>query len=134
MNATNMSAGDWLREKRKKALLGLRKFSLLIGDLPSNVCNIENGNRQPWQNEAKLRKVAEVLGIRENSEDWDTLFGIVKRPNQPPADLISYMNHPLVPTLLRTIGEYQLSEDDLQKVLKYVKTKFGKGRKDGDDR
>ncbi len=87
MNASTTSPGEWLKEKRKNALLGLRKFSLLIGDLPSNVCNIENGNRQPWQNEAKLRKVAEVLGIRENSEDWDTLFGIVKRPNQPPADL-----------------------------------------------
>ena len=104
-----------------------KRRSTLPGTSPSNVCNIENGKRQPWRNEKKLTKVADVLGIRKNSDDWDTLFQIVRCPNQAPADLVQYMNVPYVPTLLRTIGEYQLGEEEIRLVLKYVKRKFGQG-------
>jgi transcriptional regulator with XRE-family HTH domain len=129
MSTSNFEIGEWLRERRVRAALGLRQFAQLIGDSPSNVCNIENGKRPPWQNEPKLRRVAEVLGIKENSEDWDALFGKARRPDQPPADLARYMQFPYVPTLLRTIGEYQLNEEEIKKLLSYVKKTFGKGRK-----
>jgi transcriptional regulator with XRE-family HTH domain len=128
MGTATFDFGGWLREMRSRAGLGLREFAKLIGDVPSNVCNIENGRRAPWQNEPKLRRVAEVLGIKENSNEWDTLFGMARRQDQPPADLARYMQYPLVPTLLRTINELQLSEADLQQLLKYVKRTFGKGR------
>lgn len=82
----NQSAGEWLRDKRIDAMLGLRQFARLIEDSPSNVCNIENGKRRPWQNSEKLTKVAEVLGIPKNSADWDTLFRIVTRPQDPPKE------------------------------------------------
>ena len=127
---STISFGEWLQEKRDRASLGLRKFALLIGDSPSNVCNIENGERAPWRNEPKLRKVAEVLGIKENSDDWDMLFRLARRPDQPPADLISYTHMEMIPTLLRTIGEYQLNEDEIRQVLQYVKRKFRDRRSD----
>lgn len=121
--------GDWLREKRKAAGLGLRKFAILIGDLPSNVCNIENGRRKAWQNEEKLRKVASVLGFQEYDEDWDTLFGMARRPNQPPADIAaSFEKNEYLPTLMRTIQERQLTEEEIKKVINYVEKNFRKGR------
>lgn len=128
MPASAFQFGRWLRDKRSDAALSLRKFAQQIGDSPSNVCNIENGNRAPWKNESRLRKVAEVLGIHQNSEDWETLFGMVRRPGQPPADLARYMEYPYVPTLLRTIDEYQLSEEEIGKLLAYIKRKYGKAR------
>lgn len=129
-----VSIGEWLREKRRSASLGLRQFALLINDSPSNVCNIENGHREPWKNEPKLRLVAQVLGIKEFSDDWDTLFELARRPEQPPVDLTPYMNVPLVPTLLRTIGEYQLGEEEISQLLRYVRSKFGKGRRNAKHR
>ena len=132
MAPLNMEIGEWLREQRSRAALGLRQFAQMIGDSPSNVCNIENGRRPAWQNEPMLRRVADALGIRENSDDWDMLFGGVVRPNQPPPDLARYMQFPLVPVLLRTIGEYQLTEDEVRRLLTYVKRTFGKGRANKD--
>jgi transcriptional regulator with XRE-family HTH domain len=120
--------GEWLSAKRDQAGIGLRRFALQIGDSPSNVCNIENGNRKPWQNEPMLRKVAAALGIRENSDDWDTLFRSAVRADQAPPDLVRYMQIPLMPVLLRTVGEYQLGEEDVRRLLTYVKRTFGKSR------
>lgn len=124
------SIGEWLRIKRERAGLGLRKFALLIGDSPSNVCNIENEERPPWRNEPRLRKVAEVLGIKEHSEDWDTLFELARKPGQPPADLVTCLQGQMIPVLLRTFDEYQLSEQELEAVLKYVRRRFAKKRSD----
>lgn len=120
--------GNWLREARKHASLGLRQFAGLIGDSPSNVCNLENGRRPIPTDPAKLRKMADVLGIRENSEDWGMLFGLARRPDQPPADILPIAMMEPVPTLLRTIKEYQLKPDEIDKLLKYVQKTFGKGR------
>ena len=124
------SFGEWLRDKREQAGLGLRKFALLIGDSPSNVCNIENEERPPWRNEPRLRKVAEVLAIREYSEDWDTLFDLARRPGHAPADLVPCLQGQMIPMLLRTFDEYQLNEQELELVLKYVRRRFAKKRSD----
>ena len=123
--------GNWLRESRIRASLGLRQFAGLIGDSPSNVCNLENGRRPIPTDEIKLRKMAEVLGIRENSDEWDTLFSLARRPTQPPADLAWITNIEHVPTLLRTIGEYQLGPEEIQRLLKYVHRTFGRSRVNG---
>ena len=134
MSKKNMSAAEWLRDKRRGAGLGLRQFAILIGESPANWCNFENGRRPAPQNEPKLRKIAQVLGIRENSEDWDALFGIVSRPNRPPADVEQFAQRQLVPTLLRTIGERRLNKEQMEKLIKYVQKNFGKAPKDEESR
>lgn len=122
----SVSAAEWLRDKRRAAGLGLREFALMIGESPANWCNFENGRRRAPQNEPKLRRIAQVLGIRENSEDWDRLFEVVRRPNRPPADIEPYMQRELVPTLLRTIGERRLDRDEMQQLIQYVQEAFNK--------
>jgi len=130
MVTVHKGAGDWLREKRKAASIGLRQFAILIGESPSNWCNVENGRRPPPQSEDKLRRIAQVLGIRSNGDDWDYLFGIVKRPPRAAADIERYAQIEHVPTLLRTIGERKLSGEEILRVIKYVERYFGKGKKD----
>jgi transcriptional regulator with XRE-family HTH domain len=134
MSKTTKGAAEWLRDKRRDAGLGLRQFAVLIGESPANWCNFENGRRPAPQNEAKLRKIAQVLGIRELSEDWDTLFGIVRKPNKPPADVEHVAQRELVPTLLRTIGERRLNKQQMERLIKYVRANFGKAREDDKSR
>lgn len=121
-----MHPGEWVKAKRKTAGLGMRQFAVLIGELPSNWCNTENARRELPQSEDKLRAIAQVLGFRENGEDWDTLFGFVTRPVRLPTDLAQAMQIEHVPTLLRTIDERRLSGDEVQRVIKYVRKHFGK--------
>jgi transcriptional regulator with XRE-family HTH domain len=124
MSKKNVAAAEWIRDKRRAAEIGLREFAILIGESPANWCNFENGRRPAPQNEPKLRKIAQVLGIRENSEDWDTLFNIVRKPNRPPADIEQYAQTQLVPTLLRTIKERRLKRPQIEKLIKYVQKTF----------
>jgi transcriptional regulator with XRE-family HTH domain len=133
MSNADKGAAEWLRDKRRAAGIGLREFAVLIGESPANWCNFENGRRKAPQNDAKLRKIAQVLGIREHSEDWETLFGIVRRPNRPPADVEKYAQLELVPTLLRTIGERRLNRPQMERIIKYVNKNFGKP-KEGDEK
>lgn len=124
MSNSQKGAAEWLRDKRRDAGIGLREFAVLIGELPANWCNFENGRRKCPQNEEKLRKIAHVLGIREFSDDWDTLFNIVKKPNRPPADIEQVAQMQLVPTLLRTIKERRLKKPQMEKLIKYVQRTF----------
>ena len=122
-----MTAGEWVKEKRKNANLGMRQFAILIGELPSNWCNTENGRRELPQSDDKLRKIAKVLGIRENSADWDTLFNYVTRPVRLSADINKAIQIEHVPTLLRTINERRLDGEQVRKVIQYVEKHFRTG-------
>jgi len=120
-----MSPGEWVKAKRQNANLGMRQFAVMIGEQPSNWCNTENGRR--GLPEAKLEKIAKVLGIRENSEDWDTLFGFVSRPARLSADLSQAIKIEHVPTLLRTINNKRLNGEQVQQIVKYVEKHFRSG-------
>lgn len=125
-----MNFGEWIKAKRIAARFGLRQFALLIGEIPSNWCNIENGNRSAPQRDEKLRKIAEVLGFRENSAEWDELFGFVSRPVRLPTPVAEAMEIAYVPTLLRTINEKRLSGEEVQRIIQYVNKYFGKASKE----
>ena len=121
-----MHPGKWVKQKRQRAGFGMRQFAILIGEQPSNWCNVENERRDIPKKEEKLRKIAQVLGIRENSEEWDVLMGFVSKPVMLPADLGNAIGIEHVPNLLRTIGEKRLTGEEVRKIIRYVKKNFKK--------
>jgi len=73
------SFGLQLRRHRLRAGLGLRTFAGLVEQRASTVSAIESGRRAAWQRQTQLRRVADVLGIAENSDPWAELLSSAAR-------------------------------------------------------
>lgn len=122
--ATRFSA--LLKAYRLRAQYGLRQFAELIGDAPSNYANRESGARGPWKDGTKLRDVANALGLREGSEDWDAFFFAACRPTTLPPGMQRILGRPPIPQLLRTVDELQLTDEQLRELVEDMKKKWAK--------
>jgi transcriptional regulator with XRE-family HTH domain len=105
--------GELLRKLRLRSGFGLRKFADLIDMAPSNLSAIENGRREPPVDELKLREIATALGLSEQSEEWSEFFDAARQPGHLPADIRHIADRQLVPVLLRTIENNQLSDEQI---------------------
>jgi transcriptional regulator with XRE-family HTH domain len=105
--------GALLRKWRIQAGFGLRKFAELVDMMPSNLSAIENGRRVPPADEDKLREIALALGLVEDSTEWSTFFDASKRNGALPADVRRLADRKLVPALLRTIDNCQLTDEQI---------------------
>src|SRR5947208_1178376 len=93
--------GELVRKLRLRAGIGLRRFAALIGELPSNWSSIEHGRTPPRRSPEKLREIADALGLREGTDNWDRLFNSATRTGSLPADIEHMASRKLVPVLLR---------------------------------
>ena len=113
-----------LKAYRIRAGYGLRQFAEMIGEAPSNYAGVESGDRNPWRNAEKLRKVADGLGLAEGSSDWDAFFMAARGNRELPPDLCEVMQQPMMPVLLRTVNELRLTDDDLRKLVASIRRKY----------
>jgi len=65
--------GEFIKTRRIGKGLTLRKFCILIDIDPSNWSKVERGLHPAPQEDEKLKKIANVLDIREESADWQEL-------------------------------------------------------------
>ena len=114
-----------LKSFRLRAGYGLREFAEMIGDAPSNYAGVESGGRAAWRPIEKLRKVAESLGLREGSEDWDIFFISARKNGALPPDMEQLLERPMIPVLLRTVKELKLSDNDLRKLVSELQKRGG---------
>lgn len=110
-----------LKAFRLRAGYGLRQFAELIGDHPSNYAGVESGMRPHWRGEAKLRAVADALGLEEGSRDWDSYFVAARGGGVLPPDMSHLLERESVLILLRTVEERRLTDEELRKVADYVR-------------
>ncbi len=66
--------GAFVKNIRMKRRLGLREFCIAANCDPSNWSKIEREILSPPQDQHTLNQVAAVLGVPENTKDWDILF------------------------------------------------------------
>jgi transcriptional regulator with XRE-family HTH domain len=62
--------GELIKDKRNSQGIRLREFCRRIGADSSNWSKTERGLLYPPREEGTLRKIAKVLGIDVESEDW----------------------------------------------------------------
>jgi len=123
--------GETLKRLRLSAGVGLRRFAEMIDMPPSNLSAMEHGRRQPPSEPERLREIAEALGLVEPSDDWNEFFDTARREGELPADVRHVAHRELVPALLRTIDNRQLSDDEIARLIDDINSRQG-GRADGD--
>jgi transcriptional regulator with XRE-family HTH domain len=112
----NEAFGHLLKEFRLRAGFGLRKFAQMI-DMPApNLCDIEHGRRNAPAPE-KLREIAVTLGLTEGSPDWARFFDAAREGGDLPPDIRHMAGRKLVPALLRTIDNRQLSDEEITQLI-----------------
>ncbi len=109
--------GRLLRDLRIEKGIGLRKFALLVGELPSNLCAIETGRRTPPQQAEKLRDMAEALVLIEGASDWEEFFDAARRPGALPADVEHLTKRRMIPVLMRAISSLDITDAQLRKLV-----------------
>ncbi|HEV3260232.1 MAG TPA: helix-turn-helix domain-containing protein [Gemmataceae bacterium] len=112
--------GAFLKEKRLRANFGLRVFAEMVGIQTTNLSSIEHGRRKPPADPPKLREIAETLGLTEGTTEWAEFFDLAhqaSRAEDLPADVRHMARRRLVPALLRTIDNRQLSDEEMQKLI-----------------
>jgi len=107
--------GTLLRELRLRAGFGLRRFASMIEIKPSNLCDIEYGRRS--MPEEYLEPVATALGLEKGSDEWNNFFQLACKEKDVPADVRNIVQRKLVPALLRTIDNVQLTDQQIQDLI-----------------
>ena len=110
--------------KEKRMRIGtVREFARETGLDVAYVSRLENGVILPPKDNAKLAKLASVLGIAEGTEEWQRFFDLAAvAKNQLPDDLrdderiIS-----VLPAFYRALRNKAMDDDELKKLLKLLK-------------
>lgn len=112
--------GQLLKELRLREGFGLRRFAELVEIKPSNLSAIEHGRRSAPNRREKLCEIAEALGLVEGSERWDEFFDAARNPGEFPADVQHMADNPRIPVLLRTVDNKNLTDSEIEKLIKEV--------------
>lgn len=75
--------------------------------------------------EDKMLLVAEVLGLAKETKEWTEFFDLGQQSGQLPADVQHVAMRGFVPALLRTIDNRQLSDSEIEKLIKEIQQEHG---------
>lgn len=113
--------GDYVRDKRLEKEITLRNFCRLTSWDPSNWSKIERGKNKPPKGLPVLREIANVLDIKENSDEWDTLLGLATAGHVPKeiVDDEEVLNK--LPIFFRTIRGEKPTTEELEKLIEIIR-------------
>ena len=118
MSDKNANLGVFLKKLRLRAGYGLRRFAEMIEMPASNLCDIEHGRRSLPKD--YLEQTAEALALEQGSADWKRFFELARRSDELPADVQRITRRRLIPALLRTIDNAQLSDKDINSLIEDI--------------
>jgi transcriptional regulator with XRE-family HTH domain len=118
--------GDFLRKKRLELNKGLRTFCLENKLDASNYSKIERGTVSPPSRE-RIEKFAESLNIKENSDDWYSLFDLAAVAKKRIPDYV-YNNETFVSTLPLLFRKADTGEHYTKEELLKIAEDIGKSR------
>jgi len=115
--------GEFIKNRRIARDISLRQFCKNIDYDASNWSKIERGLQNPPQEEEKLNKIAEVLGIVQEMDEWQEMMDLSRiGAHRLPDDITSdkrIMNS--LPLFFRTVRSEKPSADDLDRLLVLIK-------------
>ncbi len=117
--------GEFIKEKRINKKLSLRQFCRELEEDPSNWSKIERGVISAPQDELKLIKIANILEIDKDTDDWFKLFDIAKIDAGKLPDFLMSDKEILksLPALFRTIRNIKPKPDEIEKLIEIIRKK-----------
>ncbi|MCX7025322.1 MAG: helix-turn-helix transcriptional regulator [Spirochaetes bacterium] len=115
--------GEYIKGKRLELELSLREFSRRIVEDPSNWSKIERGVLPPVRDRAKLTKIAAVLDIGQDSDEWKKLqdFADIDTATIPDYIMNDHAALAALPAFFRTIGSLRPSREEIEELLSKLK-------------
>ena len=112
-----MTFGEFIKEKRTKKGINLRKLAELVNIAPAYLSDIEKGKRNSPSAE-KMAKIAEILELTDEEIIAMNDLAANDRPNNVASDISEYVtNHESVRVALRKARELNLSNQDWLKII-----------------
>ena len=115
--------GEFVRAMRKRGKIGLRQFCLALDVDPSNWSKIERRVMPPPKDPEILAKVAEILGIQRDSDEWSMLHdraalerGEVPRDSASDEKLVESL-----PLFFRTLRGQKPTADELRRLAELLR-------------
>jgi transcriptional regulator with XRE-family HTH domain len=115
--------GSFVKDKRIAADLTLREFCRKTGEDASNWSKIEREKMSPPQDKSKLERIAQVLGIKKGSDDWNNLIDYANVDSGKIPDYIRTDSEVLgaLPLFFRTIRSEKPSAEELKKLISHLR-------------
>ncbi|MBW2595179.1 MAG: helix-turn-helix domain-containing protein [Deltaproteobacteria bacterium] len=115
--------GEFIKERRIARGITLRKFCQKLDWDASNWSKVERGLLSPPQDEVKLRRIADLIGIKQGSDEWQTTKDLSRLGAQMlPEDIAS--NKRIVnalPLFFRTVRSDKPTAEELDRLIDLIK-------------
>ncbi|MFA6472017.1 MAG: helix-turn-helix transcriptional regulator [Candidatus Latescibacterota bacterium] len=115
--------GKFIKEKRIAADLTLREFCRKLDEDPSNWSKIERERLSPPKDTNKLEKIASILGLERDSDEFNMLFDAASVGNgRIPKYVIDDKELlGVLPVFFRTVESMKPSPDEIRELILKVR-------------
>jgi transcriptional regulator with XRE-family HTH domain len=115
--------GEFVKERRIARDITLRKFCQALDLDASNWSKVERGLLQPPQDEEKLGRIAEVIGIERGSEEWQAMTDLSRIGAQMLPDDIAADRRIVnaLPLFFRTVRSDKPTAEELDRLIELIK-------------
>lgn len=115
--------GTFVKEKRLAADLTLREFCRRTGEDASNWSKIEREKMPPPKDKTKLATIAAVLGIEQDSDDWNKLVDFADVDSGTIPEYIRSDQEVLnaLPLFFRTVGSEKPTAEELRELIRHLR-------------
>jgi len=116
--------GEYIRNRRIKQDLSLRKFCKIYEYDIAYLSRLENNREKPSLKKEWLEKLGSALGIPIASKEWKMYEDLAhKANNKLPNDITDKASEvlTLLPAFLRTRDNKRISNQQVEKLIKFLK-------------
>ena len=113
--------GEFIKNLRIDKRMTLREFCRLTKLDPSNWSRIERGLAPPPKSKSVLQGIAEILKIKEGSEEYLTLFDLAAISHIPTDLLSDQQVLDKLPVFFRTIRGKKPSRQELEELIRIIR-------------
>jgi len=115
--------GEFVKERRIARDITLRKFCQALDWDASNWSKVERGLLSPPQDEGKLRRIADLIGIEQGSDDWQAMKDLSRiGPQMLPDDIAADSRIvKALPLFFRTVRSDKPTAEELDRLIELLK-------------